>query len=101
MNCVYTFSTIGLYIILPPLSCICQSAVQHIFYHVRLGAVLLPVSVMLIYCSIGDKISYLVCICYLFLFVIFLSHDISFVKSDFVLLLLYFEFLLTDTPPQS
>jgi hypothetical protein len=32
MNCVYTFSTFGLYIILPPLPCIRQSAVQHIFY---------------------------------------------------------------------
>jgi len=39
----------------------------------------------------------IVCISYLFLFVIFLSHDILFLMPDHVLLF-HFQFLLSDFP---
>jgi hypothetical protein len=38
------------------------------------------------------------CICFRFLFVMFFLRDISFVMSDFVLLLLRIQFLLSDVP---
>ena len=61
--------------------------------------VLLPVMSMLILCVLlSHQIVDIICICYLFLFVIFLFHDILFVMPDLVLLLFHFQFLPSNFP---
>ena len=60
---------------------------------------LLPVMSMVILCVLlSHQIVDITCIFYLFLFVIFLLHDILFVMPDLVLLLFHFQFLLSDLP---
>jgi len=55
--------------------------------------VLLPVISMLILCVLlSHQIVDIICICYLFLFVIFLLHDVLFLMPDLVLLLVLFQF---------
>jgi hypothetical protein len=84
-------------LILPLFPCICYSVVEHTLYHVSLCIVLLLILSMLIWCVLLSNV-YRVCICYLLLLVILMSHDIWFVMSGLVLLLLDFQFLHSDLP---
>ena len=61
----------------------------------------LPILGMLLWCiPLSRQIVYRVCVCCLFLFVIFLSHDIWFVMPDLVLLLFHIQFLFQVFPRQ-
>jgi hypothetical protein len=71
------------FLILPALPCICYSVFEHTLYRVLYVNVLLPILAMLIRrVLLSHQIVYRVCICYMFLFVMFLSHDIWFVMPD-------------------
>ena len=82
--------------ILPLFPCICWSAVQCTHYHVSLCTVLLPILGMLIWYGLLSH--QIIDICHLFLFVIFLSHNILFAVPDPVLPLFHFQFLLSGLP---
>lgn len=51
-----------------------------------------------IVCLLSQQILGIICICYLFFFVIFLLHDILFVMLDLVLLLFHFSVSVTSAP---
>jgi len=92
------YHTSVLFLILPVFPCIMlKCSWAHTLSY--LFIILLPVLVMLMWCvSLSHQIVPRVCICCVFLFVKFLSRDVSFVMPDIVLLLFHFQPLLSDLP---
>jgi hypothetical protein len=83
------------YSVLPLFPCTCLRVVQHRLYIVSLCVVLLSELGMLRqFVPLSNQIIYRVCICYLFLYVIFLLHDTSFAMSDLAPILFHFQLLL-------